>query len=63
MRQIDILAQELQTIHIRWSFVVWGLDLLGPFKKVLGGLTHLLVTIDKFSKWIKARPLVKIGSM
>jgi hypothetical protein len=25
-------------------------------------LTHLLVTIDKFTKRIKARPLMKIGS-
>jgi hypothetical protein len=41
---------------------VWGLDLLGPFKKVLERLTHLLVSIDKFTKWIEARPLVKISS-
>jgi hypothetical protein len=41
---------------------MWGLDLFGPFKKVLGGLTHLLVTIDKFTMWIKARPLAKIDS-
>jgi transposase InsO family protein len=26
------------------------------------GFTHLLVTIDKFSKWIKVRPLTNIGS-
>jgi hypothetical protein len=41
---------------------VWGLDLLGPFKKVPGGLSHLLVMIDKFSKWIEARPLAKTDS-
>jgi hypothetical protein len=41
---------------------MWGLDLLGPFKKALGGLTHPCVVIDKFTKWIKARPLAKIGS-
>jgi hypothetical protein len=35
---------------------------LGPFKKVPTGLTHILVTGDKFTKWIKARPLAKIGS-
>ena len=32
----------------------WGLDLVGPFKKVPRGFTHLLVTIDKFMKWIEA---------
>jgi hypothetical protein len=41
---------------------MWGLDLFGPFKKALGGLTHLLVTIDKFTMWIEARPLAKIDS-
>jgi hypothetical protein len=41
---------------------MWGLDLLEPFKKAPRGLTHLLVMIDTFTKWIKARPLAKIGS-
>jgi hypothetical protein len=41
---------------------MWGLDLLGPFKKAPEGLTHLLVAVDKFTKWIEARPLAKIGS-
>jgi hypothetical protein len=33
-----------------WSFAIWGLDLVGPLKKAPKGYTHLLVTIDKFSK-------------
>jgi hypothetical protein len=41
---------------------VWGLDLLGPFKKAPGGLTYLLVAVDKFTKWIEMKPLAKIGS-
>jgi hypothetical protein len=61
-RHIHVLAQELQTIPITWPFAVWGVDLLGPFKKVTRGLTHPLVVVDKFTKWIKARPLAKIGS-
>jgi transposase InsO family protein len=52
----------LQTIPITWSFAVWGLDLVGPLKRTTGGFTHLLVTIDKFSKWIKARPITSIRS-
>jgi hypothetical protein len=56
------LAQKLQTIPITWPFAMWGLDLLGPFKKAPRGLTHLLVTGHKFTKCIKARPLAKIGS-
>ena len=35
---------------------MWGLDKLGPFKKALVGFTHLLIAVDKFTKWIEARP-------
>jgi hypothetical protein len=45
-----------------WPFAVWGLDLIDPLQKALGGITHLLVAIDKFSKWIKVRPLTNIKS-
>jgi hypothetical protein len=61
-RRTHLPAQDLQTIPITWSFVVWGLDLVGPLQKAPGGFTHLLVTIDKFSKWIKVRPLTSIRS-
>jgi hypothetical protein len=60
-RQTHLPAQTLQTILITWSFVVWGLDLVGPLQKVLGGFKHLLVAIDKFSKWVEVRPLTSIG--
>jgi hypothetical protein len=55
-------AQALQTIPITWSFAVCGLDRVGPLQKAPGGFTHLLVTIDKFSKWIEVRPLNSIRS-
>jgi hypothetical protein len=41
---------------------MWGLDLVGPLQKAPGGYTHLLVAIDKFSKWIEFRPLNSIRS-
>ena len=49
-------------IPITWTFVVWGVDLVGPLQKAAGGYTHLLVAIDKFSKWIEARPITNIHS-
>ena len=49
-------------IPITWPFMVWGLNLVGPLKKAPGGFTHLLVTIDKFTKWIEARPISTIKS-
>jgi hypothetical protein len=60
--QTHLPAQTLQTIPITWSFAVWGLDLVGPLQKAPGGFTHLLVAINKFSKWIEVRPLTSIGS-
>jgi hypothetical protein len=36
--------------------------LVGPLKRAPGGYTHLLVTIDKFSKWIEVRPITTIRS-
>jgi hypothetical protein len=55
-------VQALQTINITWPFAVWGLDLVGPLQKAPGGFSHLLVAIDKFSKWIEVRPLTSIRS-
>ena len=34
--------------------------MVGPFKTARGGLTHLLVVVDKFTKPIKARPIKKL---
>jgi ribonuclease HI/transposase InsO family protein len=61
-RQTHLPAQALQTIPITWPFAVWGPDLVGPLQKAPGGFSHLLVAIDKFSKWIEVRPLTRIRS-
>jgi ribonuclease HI len=61
-KQTHLPAQALQTIPITWPFVVWGLDLVGPLQKAPEGYTHLLVAINKFSKWIEVRPLNSIRS-
>jgi ribonuclease HI len=61
-KQTRLPAQALQTIPITWPFAVWGLDLVGPLQKAPGGFSHLLVAIDKFSKWIEVRPLTSIRS-
>lgn len=34
--------------------------MVGPFKTACGGMTHLLVAIEKFTKWIEARPIKKL---
>jgi hypothetical protein len=52
-KQQHLPAQQLQTILVTWPFACWGLDMIGPFKKAQGGYTHVLVPIDKFTKWIE----------
>jgi transposase InsO family protein len=54
-------AQMLQMIPPSWSFAVWGLDIVGPFPRVIGGYRFLYVAIDKFTKWPEATPVVKIN--
>jgi transposase InsO family protein len=36
--------------------------LVRPLKRTTGGFTHLLVAVDKFSKWIEARPITNVRS-
>jgi hypothetical protein len=36
--------------------------LIGPFKKAQGGYTHVLVAIDKFTKWIGCKPIATLTS-
>jgi hypothetical protein len=41
-------------------FAVWGVDILGPFPRAVGGYQYLFVAIDKFTKWPEATPVVSI---
>jgi hypothetical protein len=36
--------------------------MIGPLKKAQGGYTHILVAIDKFTKWIKYKPIASLTS-
>ena len=46
-------------IPITWPFATWGLDMVGPFKRSKDKKTHLLVAVDKFTKWVEAEPVSK----
>jgi transposase InsO family protein len=56
-RKTNLPAHALQMIPVTWPSAVWGLDIVGPLRKAPGGCTHLLVAIDKFSKWVEVRPI------
>ena len=36
--------------------------MVGPLKKAPSGFTHLLIAVDKFTKWIEANPITNIRS-
>jgi hypothetical protein len=41
---------------------MWGLDAVGPFRTTPGGYKHILVAIDKFTRWIQVRHVAKVTS-
>ncbi|XP_051197411.1 uncharacterized protein [Lolium perenne] len=57
--QSHMLGSALKTIPLTWPFAVWGMDMVGEFKTAPGGYTHLLVAIDKFTKWVEAKSIKK----
>jgi hypothetical protein len=59
-KQSHVLAHSLITIPPSWPFACWSLDMIGPFTTAPGGFTHVLVAIDKFTKWIEYKPIAKL---
>ena len=55
-------ASELKTIPLAWPFAVWGLNMIGPLRTGKYGFTHILVAVDKFTKWIEAKPIKALDS-
>ncbi len=50
-------ASALKTLPLIWPFAVWGLDMVGPLRTGRSGFTHVFVAVDKFTKWIEAKPI------
>ena len=61
-KRTHVLAHNLITIPPSWSFACWSLDMIGPLTVAPGGFNHMLVAVDKFTKWIEYKPIVKISS-
>jgi transposase InsO family protein len=59
-KQSHVPAHNLITISPSWPFACWSLDMIGPFTMAPGGFTHVLVAIDKFTKWIEYKPIAKL---
>lgn len=61
-KKTHVPAHNLITIPPSWPFTCWSLDMIGPLTVALGGFNHELVAVDKFTKWIEYKPIVKISS-
>jgi hypothetical protein len=42
--------------------MIWCFDMVRKFKKAPRGFDHLLVAINKFTKWIKVWPIINLKS-
>jgi IS30 family transposase len=40
-----------------WPFSCWGLDMIRPLPTTPGGFNRVLVAIDKFTMWIRVKPV------
>jgi len=61
-KKTHVPAHNLITIPPSWPFACWSLDMIGPLTVAPGGFNHVLVAVDKFTKWIEYKPIVKISS-
>jgi len=60
---IHQLREVLNPLSSPWPFTQWGLDIVGPFPKVVGNKRYLLVDTNYFTKWVEAEPLANIKDM
>ncbi|GKF22030.1 reverse transcriptase domain-containing protein [Tanacetum coccineum] len=52
--------QNLTHVTSLWPFYKWGIDIAGTFPEGPGKVKFLIVAIDYFTKWIKAKPVTTI---
>nr|GEV90266.1 hypothetical protein [Tanacetum cinerariifolium] len=52
--------QSLTPITAPWPFYKWGIDITGPFSEGPGKVKFLIVAMDYFTKWVKAKAVATI---
>jgi hypothetical protein len=60
-KQIHTPVPTLQMIPPSWPFAEWRLDILGLVRRAVRGFQYIYITINKFTKWSEATPMVKIN--
>ena len=53
-------AGSLNLVSSLWPFAQWVLDIVGPFPPATGNRKFVLVVVDYFTKWVKAKALANI---
>ncbi|GJS81447.1 reverse transcriptase domain-containing protein [Tanacetum coccineum] len=52
--------KEMTSVTASWPFIQWGIDIIGPLPEALGKVNFLIVVVDYFTKWVKAKPLASV---
>jgi transposase InsO family protein len=53
-------ANPLRPIDLSCPFAIWGIDIIDVLSRASGGFRFLSVSIDIFTKWMEATPVVNI---
>jgi hypothetical protein len=53
-------ANPLRPIDLSRSFAVLGIYIVNVLPRALGGFRFLFVSVDTFTKWMEATPVVNI---
>ena len=60
---IHVPPSELHALTSPWSFLVWGIDVIGKISpKSSNGHEFILVAIDNFTKWVEATSYAKLDA-
>ncbi|GJZ03087.1 reverse transcriptase domain-containing protein [Tanacetum coccineum] len=51
---------DMISVTSAWPFRKWIIDIVGPLPEALGKLKYLIVAVDYFTKWLKAKPVASI---
>ena len=52
--------KELTIMTSSWSFVVWGIVVIGQLPKGRRRIQYAMVAVDHFTKWVESKALTSI---
>jgi hypothetical protein len=53
----------VQLIAPSWPLQQWGIDIIGKLTPAQGNYTLAIVTVEYFTKWAEAKPLMNVSSI